>query len=85
MSMSSGPERAAEEPWRPTKRQVVAGIIAVLVLLAILQNTRSSEFNFLLFDFEAPVWLLFTAIFGGGFATGFLIARRRARRAARRS
>jgi uncharacterized integral membrane protein len=59
----------------------VAGIIAIVALIAILQNTRTGHFSILYFDFEAPVWVWLAAIFGAGFATGTLVAHRRAKRA----
>jgi uncharacterized integral membrane protein len=70
------------ERWRPTTKQIIGAVIAVVVLIAILQNTRTSTFSFLFFDFEAPVWICVLVTFGAGVATGLLVAQRRARRPA---
>ena len=67
---------------RFTTKQIVAAIIGVLVLVAILQNTRHGHFTFLFFDFTAPVWLWVVVVYGAGIVTGLLIARSRARRRA---
>ena len=80
MSTTNGGSRALHEPWRPTTKQIVAAVIGVVALIAVLQNTRRGRFSFLFFDFEAPLWIWIVAVFAGGFATGMLVARRRARR-----
>jgi uncharacterized integral membrane protein len=72
--------QSGNKGWRPSAKQIVIGVIALAVLLAVLQNTRKSNFSFLFFDFEAPVWIWFVATFGAGFAIGMLVARRRAER-----
>jgi uncharacterized integral membrane protein len=82
MSTVNQPEQAANAGWRPTKRQIIAAIIAVVALLFIFQNTKKGHFHFLWFDFQAPVWIWLLFVFGGGVATGLLIASRRAKRRA---
>jgi len=82
MSIVNGSERPTDEPWRPTPKQITAGVIVVVILVAILQNTHKAQFDFLWFNFEAPVWLWLAAVFGAGVATGLLIASRRAKRKA---
>ena len=80
--MEHEPPHPVDEPWRPTKKEVIGAVIAVVALIAILQNTRTAHFSFLFFDFNAPVWIWLLAIFAAGFATGLLVARRRARQKA---
>jgi len=67
-----------EQRWRPTGRQIIAAIIVVAALLFVFQNTSTGHFNFLWFDFNAPVWLWMLVVFGAGIATGLLVAQRRA-------
>jgi uncharacterized integral membrane protein len=55
--MSSEPEHPANEGWRPTTKQIIAAVIAVVALLFIFQNTGTGHFHFLWFDFQAPVWI----------------------------
>ena len=81
--MSNEPHNVQDEGWRPTPKQIIAAVIGVVALIAIGQNTRTGHFNFLFFDFQAPVWLWLLAIFAAGFATGFLVARNRAAAKAR--
>ena len=64
---------------RYTTRQIVAGVIIVLALIVVLQNTRTAHFDFLFFDFDAPVWVWMITLFGAGVATGLLLASRRAK------
>jgi uncharacterized integral membrane protein len=71
-----------KERWRPTKKEVIAAVIAVVALVAVLQNTRTGHFNILWFDFQAPVWIWLILNFGAGVATGLLIASRRAKKKA---
>jgi uncharacterized integral membrane protein len=82
MSMANQPQQPAKEGWRPTKKQIIAAIIAVVALVFVLQNTNKGHFHFLWFDFEAPMWIWLLVVFAGGIATGLLIASRRARRKA---
>lgn len=81
MSTEEEPLHRADEPWRPTTKQIIAGVLAVVGLVAILQNTRTSTFSFLWFDFEASVWICLLSTFTAGFAAGFLVSRHRARKA----
>jgi len=81
MSTEQEPVRRTDERWRPTGKQIIGAVIAVVALVAILQNTRAGHFSFLFFDFEAPVWICILVTFGAGVATGLLLARRRAQKA----
>jgi uncharacterized integral membrane protein len=76
------PQQEADKGWRPTPKQIIAAIIAVVAVLFIFQNTGTGHFHFLWFDFQAPVWIWLLAVFAGGIATGLLIANRRAKRQA---
>jgi uncharacterized integral membrane protein len=61
-----------------TRRRIIAGVVAIIALLFILQNTATGHFNFLLFDFKAPQWLWLLGVFAAGFASGWLLKRHRA-------
>jgi uncharacterized integral membrane protein len=77
--MEKRPQESLDERWRPTRKQVGAALIAVVALVFVLQNTRTGRFEFLVFDFEAPVWIWLVVNFAAGVVTGLLIARRRAK------
>jgi uncharacterized integral membrane protein len=72
----------AREGWRPTRKQTIAAVIAVVAVVFIFQNNNDGRFHFLWFDFTAPLWLWLLVIFGAGVCTGLLIASRRAKRKA---
>jgi uncharacterized integral membrane protein len=61
---------------------VIGAVIAVVALVAVLQNTRTGHFSILWFDFQAPVWIWLVLNFGAGVLTGWLIASRRAKKKA---
>jgi uncharacterized integral membrane protein len=66
----------------------VAGVLAILLLLYIFQNTVKVPFNFLFFDFVWPLWLIILVSLVIGLLIGMLastlLARRR-RKARRRA
>jgi uncharacterized integral membrane protein len=73
----SGP-RERQVPWR----LVVAGIIAVALVLLIVQNNEDARFEWLSFDFTTRLWLmLLLSAVGGALAWEFVkLAMRRMRR-----
>jgi uncharacterized integral membrane protein len=82
MAMENAPPQPADQGWRPTKKQIIAAIIGVVALLFIFQNTQSTHFHFLWFDFKAPAWIWLLLVFTAGIGTGLLIASRRAKKKA---
>ena len=60
-----------------------AGVLAVLALLFVFQNTEDANFSFLWFDFTAPLWimLLLSMVVGAAIFWG-AVQRRRRRKAA---
>jgi uncharacterized integral membrane protein len=75
------PPNQGDRKWTDllTRRRVIGGIIAIVALLFIFQNTATGEFQFLFFDFRAPRWLWFLGVFAAGFATCWLFVRHRAK------
>lgn len=62
-------------------------VIALVALLFILQNTDKTEFNFLWFEFNWPLWIMLIVFMVAGAAVAYGIARRvksRKKRKARR-
>lgn len=79
----------ADEPTPPGKqgllqrigpRGVWAAIIAILVVVFIVENTRSTKIRFIGPQVKAPLWLALIVATALGAAAGFLIAWRRSRR-----
>jgi len=64
--------------WRhPPARLIVGGLITIVALLFVFQNTGTGTFHFLFFAIEAPRWLWLLGVFAAGVATGLLVARHR--------
>jgi uncharacterized integral membrane protein len=75
----TAPKRATRK-WTDylTRKRVIGGIIAIVALLFIFQNTGTGEFHFLTFDVKAPRWLWILGVFLAGYATCWLWTRHRA-------
>jgi uncharacterized integral membrane protein len=66
-----------------TRKRVIGGIIAIIALLFIFQNTATGDFHFLFFDIKAPRWLWLLGVFAAGFVTSLLWTRHRSAHAAK--
>ncbi len=79
--MSEPQVRVERQPRRGLGKLIGVGVIVVLFLIFIFQNTTDVQFNFLFWDFTWPVWgmllLLFVLGVLGGLITGALLRRRR--------
>lgn len=58
-------------------------IIAIAALIFVFQNTESVTFDYLWFDFSAPLWIMLIVFAAVGAVVFWGAARRRARRAKR--
>jgi uncharacterized integral membrane protein len=45
---------------------VVGGVITVAVVLLIIQNGESTQLDWLVFDFEAPLWIMLALTLAAG-------------------
>jgi uncharacterized integral membrane protein len=61
-------------------RLVVGGIVLVLLLVFVFQNTYDTALNFLFFEFTAPLWLMLAITVVISLGIGFLLGRRRGSR-----
>jgi uncharacterized integral membrane protein len=61
-------------------RLIVGGIVLVLLLFFVFQNTEEKTLNFLFFDITAPMWLMLAITVVISMAIGFLLGRRRTKR-----
>jgi len=80
--MMNDPPRT-DERYRPSPKLIIGGVIGLLALVFVFQNTDRKTVNFLWMDFEAPAWMWLLVIFLAGALVGYMFARRRARRAIR--
>jgi uncharacterized integral membrane protein len=79
----------AQEPdrrgWRETRegpsgKLIVAGVLVVLLLLFVLQNTDEADVDFLFFSGSYPLWVMALVVAVLAFAAGWLVGRTRMKR-----
>ena len=59
---------------------IVAGVIIVLLLVFVAQNTESAHVNFLVFDADVSLWFVIVVCAALGFVAGWFVGRSRMRR-----
>ncbi len=60
-----------------TPKQVIAGIIGLVLLVFVLQNTDSTSITLLVFDVTFPLWLVLAATIALSVGVGYLLGTRR--------
>lgn len=89
--MTMGPDKASggETTWgRSTSTSTTdqvrrfgpPAIIGLVALLFVLQNTSSTKFEFLWFDFSMPLWVMLVIFAGVGAIVLYGVQRRRRKR-----
>lgn len=80
--MGTTPEHGGWKETRegPGGRPIAAGIIGLLLLLLILQNTDETDVDFLFFSGVYPLWAVTGVVALLAFAAGWLVGRSRTRR-----
>lgn len=53
----------ADEGWRPSPKQIGGGILALLAIVFVFQNTQRVRIHLLGFNVEAQLWLVLLAMF----------------------
>ena len=69
-----GDERSGVSP-----KQIAAGVLAVLLVIFVLQNTDSTSITLLVFDVTFPLWLVLTGTILLSVGIGYLLGSRRRR------
>jgi uncharacterized integral membrane protein len=64
----------------PSGKLIALGVVAVILLLFVVQNTDRTHFDFLFLDGEFPLWTMIVAGAVLGFVAGWAFGRIRARR-----
>ncbi len=76
----------AREGWRQThegpggERPIAAGVIGLMLLVFVLQNTDEADVDFLFFSGSYPLWMMAVAVGVLAFAAGWLVGRSQTRR-----
>jgi uncharacterized integral membrane protein len=61
----------------PTPKTIVAGVLLVLLLIVILQNTADTRLHILFFHVTWPLWLLLAVFAVIAFVAGWFAGRTR--------
>lgn len=56
-------------------KSIVIGVLVVLLLIVIIQNTADTRLHILFFDVTWPLWLLLTAFAAIAFVAGWFAGR----------
>ena len=70
MSESVQPGQPVKEG--PPRKLIIGGILAVLGLIFVFQNTTRGQVNFLFWDVTAPAWVWLVLLFVLGVVVGSL-------------
>jgi uncharacterized integral membrane protein len=82
------PSKAPTGDWvrrreGPSGKLVALGIVVVLLLIFVIQNTDKSEVDLFLWDANVPIWLVIVIAAALGFVGGWVVALLRRRRKSR--
>jgi uncharacterized integral membrane protein len=80
MTEPSGSQETSR--YKPSPRVIIGGVIGLLALIFILQNTGREHIHFLVLDIENPAWVWLLVLFAAGFVVGSIFPwfRRRGKR-----
>jgi uncharacterized integral membrane protein len=65
-------QSAAPAKEGPPRKLIIGGILAVLGLIFIFQNTTRGQVHFLFWDVTAPAWVWLVLLFALGMVVGSL-------------
>lgn len=71
---------SGEEGFRPTRRQIVGGVIAVVLLVFIAVNNQTISVSFVFFETNLPLWVVLGTTALLAFGIGMLFGSRRTKR-----
>lgn len=79
-------ERQVEEKQPrsgPSPRLIILLVVAAAAVIFVVQNSDGVRLNFLMFEFQAPEWLIFVILLVAGALLGALLQYLQRRRRAR--
>jgi uncharacterized integral membrane protein len=71
------------EKWRPSPRQIIAAVIAVVVVIFIVQNRNRVTIDLFTASFSCPLWLLLLVMTAVGMLLCYGFMRRRSKAGAK--
>jgi len=78
--MAGGARPEPKEPFRPSGRQIVGTIIALLLLVFIITNTDDAEVTLFVTTVTLPLWLVLAGTALLGVVVGIGLGTRRTKR-----
>lgn len=78
--MSGGARPESKEPFRPSGRQIVGAVIAVLLLIFIVTNTEDANVTLVVTTVALPLWLVLAGTAVLGMLVGIGLGSRRTKR-----
>jgi uncharacterized integral membrane protein len=80
MMPSQGRPEPKEPGFRPSGRQIVGAVIAIVLIVFIATNTDDANVTLIFFDVEWPLWLVLAVSAVLGVLVGMGIGARRTKR-----
>jgi len=78
---NAGDSEVHDGGFRPSAKQIGAGIIALVLVIFVLQNTDSTSVTLLVFDLNFPLWMVLAITIALSLGVGYVLGSRgRARR-----
>ena len=75
----TGSAHGEREGFKPSARQIGAGVVGFLLLVFVLQNTDSTSLTVLLFEVTFPLWLVLAGTILLSLGVGYVLGGRRRR------
>jgi uncharacterized integral membrane protein len=66
--------------FKPSGKQIGAGIVAVLLVVFVLQNTETTSVTMLIFDINSPLWMVLAVTILLSIGVGYALGSRRGSR-----
>jgi uncharacterized integral membrane protein len=75
--VGSGQHEDGDDTSGLTPKQIAAGVLGLLLVIFVLQNTDSTSITLLVFDVTFPLWLVLAATIALSVGVGYLMGSRR--------
>jgi uncharacterized integral membrane protein len=76
----TGDAHGEKDGFKPSGKQIGAGIVGLLLLVFVLQNTDKTSVTLLLFDINSPLWMVLAGSILLSVGVGYVLGSRRGSR-----
>ena len=73
---NAGDSEIDKAGFRPSAKQIGAGIIALVLVIFVLQNTDSTSVTLLVFDLNFPLWMVLALTIVLSLGVGYVLGSR---------